>query len=89
MDINFWKESDKVIQEQMHDWSEKMFDEASGKADINSIMRYSPLIQMLSNELTGRFVKRTTVLALCIAAASFVVSCAALYVAYTSQTAGT
>ena len=63
-----------------------MFTVAKGKADINSVMLYSPLIQMVSNELTGRFVKRTTRAALAIACLSLLVSLVALYVAFTSST---
>ena len=57
----------KEIRQQMSDLQNKMFTAAKGKADINSVMLYSPIIQMLSNELTGRFVKRTTWTALGIA----------------------
>ena len=82
MVTDFTKETDKEIRRQMGEWTNDMFTEDDGKASINSVMKYSPLIQMLSNELTGRFVKRTTLFALGVAVLSLVVSLAALYVAY-------
>lgn len=86
MNIDFTKETNKVIRQQMREFESEMFTANKGKADINSVMLYSPLIQMLNNELTGRFVKRTTLVALGIACLSLVVSSVALYVSSTSST---
>ena len=85
MNIDSTKEPDKVIRQHIREYEQAMFTAAKGKADINSVMLYSPLIQMLSNELTGRFVKRTTLLALGVACLSLVVSSVAFYVSYTSS----
>ena len=88
MKIDFTKDTAKVIRQQIREFEQEMFTAAKGKADINSVMLYSPLIQMLSNELTSRFVKRTTLLAMGIASLSLVVSLVAFYVSYTSSTLG-
>ena len=86
MKIDFTKEPTKGIRQQMREFEKKMFTATEEGADINSVMLYSPLIQMLNNELTGRFVKRTTLLALGIACLSLVVSSVAFYVSSTSST---
>ena len=66
----------------MREWSKEMFTAHRGQANLNTIQMYSPFIQMLSNELTGRFMKRTTRFALGIAVTSLGVSLVALFVAY-------
>ena len=88
MKIDIAKEPDKEIRNEIREIQNKIFTAAGGKADINSVMLYSPVIQMLSNELTGRFIKRTTRLALGVAFLSLAVSAAALYVSYTSTRVG-
>ena len=89
MDIDFTTNSNKQLRRQLIEWSEAMFTAKKGKADINSVMLYSPLIQMVSNELTGRFVKLTTWIAMGVAVLSLLVSLVALYVASTSAVAST
>ena len=84
MSTDFTKEPDKEIRQEMRKLIKKCFTDAGGKADINSVMLYSPIIQMFGNELTGRFIKRTTGLALGIACLSLIVSLAALYVSSSS-----
>lgn len=86
MRIDFTNETSKEIRRQMGEWTEEMFTGAKGGgADINTVMRLSPLIQMLSNELTARFVKRTTVAALVISLVALGVSYTALNVAKAQQ----
>lgn len=56
-----------------------------GAADISSAMLYTPLIQMAQNELTSRFVKRTTATAVGIAVPSLLVSWLSLDVVLVSE----
>ena len=84
MNSDFSKNSDRIIRQAIDLWSEKLFADGNVLADINAVLRYAPLVQMASSELAGRFMKRTTLFALGIAALSLVVSLSALYVASTS-----
>lgn len=77
---NFQTQSDETIKAKMQEWTDLMFNVPDGKANPNSVLLYSPLIQMLGSELSGRYVKRTTNVALGVAALSLIVSCVALYV---------
>ena len=52
MDANFTKDSTTELRRQLSEWAKAMFTAQKGKADINSVMLYSPLIQMVSNELS-------------------------------------
>lgn len=87
MRVDFTNETTKEIQRQMCEWTEEMFTGAKGGTwDINTVMRYSPVIQMLNNELTGRFVKRTTQIAIGIAVVALLVSGGSLWVSFTALT---
>ena len=79
----------------MDEWTHAMFREGKdGQATINTIMKYSPLVQAVNrelalarrnNELTGRFTKRMTRLALGVAALCLLMSITSLVVAVLAQ----
>jgi hypothetical protein len=70
--------NDKDLKELISEWSTAMFKgRKGGGADVNTVMLYSPLIQLANAELTNRFVKRTTLIALVVAALALGVSFAA------------
>ena len=74
MDIDFSKNSDDEIQKQLIEWSQSMFTSTAKGADINSVMLYTPLIQLAQNELTTRFVRKTTRIAISIGVLSLAIS---------------
>jgi hypothetical protein len=80
MDNDFSKNSDKEIKEKMAQWSDSMFTRTAQGADINSVMLFTPLIQLAQNELTSRYMKRTTLIAIGISSVALVVSLTALLV---------
>jgi hypothetical protein len=85
LNIDYAKSKDAEIKTQILEWSEEMFS-SNGEANINTVRLYTPLIQMANNELTSRFVKRTTIGAIGIAVLSLVVSLTALIVSYKTLT---
>ncbi len=85
MDTNFAKNTDAEIKSKIQEWSDSMFTHTKKGADINSVMLYTPLIQMAQNELTGRLVKRTTMTAIGVAALSLIVSGISLAVALSDK----
>lgn len=82
MGINLAKSSAAEIKRQVQEWSEKLLEDPE---NTKWVALYAPLIQMGQNELTGRFVKRTTMTAIGIAALSLVVSLLSLAVVLTSR----
>ena len=79
MDTNFTKNSDA----EMKRYAQETIDEIyASEADVNKVMQLAPLVQMAQNELTGRYVRRTTIIAIGVAILSLFVSVASLYVAY-------
>jgi len=61
IDVNFPSGlSDKDIKKKIKEWSSAMFKHTEKGADINAVMLYTPLIQLGLNELSTRFVKRST-----------------------------
>ena len=78
---DFSKNTDEDLQKLITEWSLSMFTRTEKGADINSVMLYQPLIQLAQNELTGRFVKKTTRIAIGIGALSLAISFTALVVA--------
>ena len=85
MDTNFAKNTDAEIKSNIQEWSDSMFTHTKKGADINSVMLYTPLIQMAQNELTSRFVKRTTATAIGVAVLSLLVSALSLGVVLTGR----
>ena len=81
MTTNFSKMTSAILKENIEKWSKEMFAPEKG-ADINTVLTYTPLIQAAQNELTGRFVKTTTTVAIGIAVLSLVISAASLGVSY-------
>lgn len=79
--MNVSKLSDQELQQHVVDWSEAMFSESEGSDPENLGLEYAPKIQLAQNELTSRFVKRTTRWALGIAGLSLFVSLTALALA--------
>jgi len=73
-------QSDKEIKKKIKDWSAAMFSHTDKGADINAVMLYMPLIQLGQNELTSRFVKRSTIAILIIAVLSLGISLTALLI---------
>jgi len=78
MNNDFSKNTDKEINNKIAEWSNAMFTETEKGADINSIMRYTPLIQLAQNELNGRYVKITTRLTIAISTFALIISIVAL-----------
>ncbi len=72
--------SDKEIRAKIKEWSERMFNSDGGSADINSVMLYTPLIQLAQNELTTRYTKTTTFIAMVLSGLALAVSATALVV---------
>ena len=52
----------KEIKERVKEWSDSMFTHTENSADINSVLLDTPLIQMAQNELTSRYIKKTTLI---------------------------
>ena len=78
---DFSKASDREIQEKIEEWSDSMFTHTEdNKADINSVMLYTPLIQLAQNELTSRYIKKTTLIAMGMSSLALAVSLTALIV---------
>ena len=81
MNRDLSKNSDDMIKKQIEEWVDGMFTgKKGGGANPNTVMLYSPLIQWAQSELTSRYVKRTTWLALCIGGLALLVSLTALLV---------
>ena len=72
--------SDKAIKEKISEWTNDMFTRTDKGADINSILLYTPLISLGQNELTGRFVKRSTRIAIGISFVALMISLLALLI---------
>ncbi|MFP6712634.1 MAG: hypothetical protein VB913_13155 [Rhodospirillales bacterium] len=69
------KMSDQQLDEKAEEWAAEMFTHTKDeKADINSVMLYSPLLQLIANEQTGRFVKKIYAITLIISVLALVVS---------------
>ena len=73
-------QSDKEIKKKIKEWSEAMFSHTDKGADINAVMLYMPLIQLGQNELSSRFIKRSTITILMIAVLSLGISLTALLI---------
>lgn len=52
------------------------------RANINGIMMIAPQIQIIQNELSGRFIKRSTIFIIIVGALSLLASCATLAITY-------
>ena len=74
--------SDKKIEGFIRDYSNAIFD---ARADINAVLRYTPLIQLGQNELQGRHTRRATWLSVGVAFLSLAIAMLALYVSLTSS----
>lgn len=81
MELNITENSDKELKEQIKTWSEKIFTHTDRSSDLNIVLFYTPLIQVAQNELTTRFVKRTTFFTLLFSVLALLVSLTALLVA--------
>ena len=84
MDVDFSRNSDAVMNNQVKEWICEMFTAKENGADINQVMLYAPLIQVAQNELTSRFVKKTTRIAMRISVLALAISFTALVVAVLS-----
>ena len=82
---DFSKNTDTEVKSKIQEWSEAMFTATKKGADINAVMLYTPLIQMARNEMTSRFVKRTTKLVIGVAILSQAASSASLLVVLLSS----
>lgn len=81
MDYDFSKNSVEEITNRLKEMYDAMFTHTEKGADINSVMLYTPLIQLAQNELTSRFVKKTTSIAIGISVVALVTSFTALVLA--------
>ena len=79
MTYNISDLSEAELKKRIEMWSEPLF-EPGGEAMKSRIERHSPLIQLAQNELTSRFVKKTTTVAIRIAVLSLIISGVSLWV---------
>ena len=73
---------DKEIAEAIKEYSAVIY---NSKADINSVLRFSPLIQLGQTELQGRQTKRVTTLSIIVSIVSLLIAGSALYVSLYSS----
>ena len=52
MNHDISKFTDEEVRKNVAEWYDAMFEANNGQATMNSIMIYSPIIQLASNELT-------------------------------------
>ena len=72
--------SDKELKERIRELEDTLFDEAGKLKNAQKIGYLSPVLQMYTGEISGRFAKRTTLVALGIALLSLIISGLALVV---------
>ena len=77
---------DKEIEDSIKEYSEEIF---KSKAGINTVMRFSPLIQLGQTELQGRQTKRVTCLSIIVSIVSLFIAGTALYVSFNTSRAST
>ena len=77
--------SDKELKARIRELEDTLFDDAGKLKNAQKIGYLSPVLQMYTGELSGRFAKRTTLFALGIAFLSLLISGAALAVTLSVQ----
>lgn len=81
MSFDIGSMTDKAIKAKVIEWTASMFtEEGNAGANINTIMKYVPMIQLYNAELSSRSMRRTTNIALAVSALSLIVSSTALVV---------
>ena len=87
MEKDITKATDEELQSILSEWSEQLLrkerPDPGNHDDVSTAMMYGSLIQTLNGELTGRYVRETTGLALRIAGTSLVVAIVAFLVSAT------
>ena len=79
--------SDRQIRSHIVRLTAGVIDEKGDPKSQAKVQLHAPVLQMYAAELSGRFAKRTTIAALCVAVLSLVVSIVALCVSYQSAAA--